>query len=220
MQKAQDALKLAQEEAQAAKVEAEEHKRKLEDLEKGSKADLEKAQKYSEKVEGRLRALVDKIAGDSFLFFFELLVPVHSFLIDSRIFAASSGVPLSLADADVKTEELLVNMKTSLERWFQNVYPEGQMPSSLEELLRYFSAPEDPLKKYRNSKLKEGAESALLMALGHGVERELLEKVAESFPTDTAGKEVDVAPFTKLAGRLAKKIVRYLNDRMKEMNVE
>ena len=124
---------------------------------------------------------------------------------------------MGLADVEGKTEELLANMKTSLERWFENVHPDAVMPASLAELLQYFSAPADPQKVYRNKKLKEGAESALLMALSHGVDRRVLEKVAESFPTDAAGKEVDIAPFAKLSSRLAKKIIGYLNDRKERL---
>ncbi len=63
VEEAEKAMKLAQNEAEAAKNKAEESKKKLEDLEKRSKSDLEKANKYSEKVEGRLRALAEKISG-------------------------------------------------------------------------------------------------------------------------------------------------------------
>ena len=70
---------------------------------------------------------------------------------------------------------------------------------------------------YRVTKLKEGAESALLMVLAHGVEESVLEKIAESFPTDDAGKEVDVTPFVKPSRRFACKINDYLNDRKKKL---
>ena len=219
LEEAERALKLAQNEAEAAKGKAEESKKKLEDLEERSKNDLDKANKYAEKAEGRLRTLTEKISGNYCCFEIHLPFLSHFLILTStpHLLKASSGIPLGLADVDGKTEELLANMKTSLERWFENVYPEAEMPASLGELLQYFSAPADPLKAYRNKKLKEGAESALLMALSHGVDKEVLEKVAESFPTDAAGKEVDIAPFAKLSRRLAKKITGYLNERKERL---
>ena len=55
------------------------------------------------------------------------------------------------------------------------------------------------------------------MVLAHGVEESVLERIAESFPTDNAGKEVDVTPFIKPSRRFARKINDYLNDRKKKL---
>ena len=57
----------------------------------------------------------------------------------------------------------------------------------------------------------------MLMVLAHGVEESVLERIAESFPTDNAGKEVDVTPFVKPSRRFARKINDYLNDRKKKL---
>ena len=57
----------------------------------------------------------------------------------------------------------------------------------------------------------------MLMVLAHGVEESVLERIAESFPTDNARKEVDVIPFVKPSRRFARKINDYLNDRKKKL---
>ena len=61
------------------------------------------------------------------------------------------------------------------------------------------------------------SESALMMVLAHRVEESALERIAESFPKDSDGKEVDVTPFVKPSHRFARKINDYLNDRKKKL---
>ena len=123
-------------------------------------------------------------------------------------------------DAEEKTTELFLRAKVALERWHSNIFPESEAPRSFGELLNVFAAPIDPLMGYRATKLKEGAESALLMVLAHGVEESVLERIAESFLTDNAGKEVDVTPFVKPSRRFARKINEYLTDRKKKLASE
>ena len=120
-------------------------------------------------------------------------------------------------DAVEKTTELFLRAKVALERWHSNVFPEAEIPKTFGELLDVFTAPADPLMEYRATKLKEGAESALLMVLAHGVEESTLEKIAASFPKDNDGKEVDVTPFVKPSRRFARKINEYLTARKKKM---
>ena len=98
------------------------------------------------------------------------------------------GISLGVVDAEEKTAELFLRAKVALERWYSNVFPKSEAPKSFGELLDIFAAPVDPLMGYRATKLKEGAESALLMVLAHGVEESVLERIAESFPKDNAGK--------------------------------
>ena len=87
-----------------------------------------------------------------------------------------------------KTTELFLRAKVALERWHSNVFPEAELPKTFGELLDKFAAPVDPLMEYRATKLKEGAESALLMVLVHGVEESTLEKIAASFPRMTKAR--------------------------------
>ena len=88
-----------------------------------------------------------------------------------------------------KTSELFLRAKVALERWHSNVLPEAELSKTFGELLDKFAAPADPLMEYRATKLKEGAESALLMVLAHGVKESTLEKIAASFPKDSEGQE-------------------------------
>ena len=116
-----------------------------------------------------------------------------------------------------KTTELFLQAKVALERWHSNVFPEAEVPKTFDELLGIFAAPVDPLMEYRATKLKEGAESALLMVLAHGVDESTLEKIAPSFLKDNDGKEVDVTPFVKPSRRFARKINEYLAAHKKKM---
>ena len=130
------------------------------------------------------------------------------------------GISLGVLDAEDKTTELLLKARTALERWYSNVFPESEAPKSFGELLNVFSAPVDPLRGYQATKLKEGAESALLMVLAYGVEESVLEKIAESFPTNDAGEEVDVTPFVKPSRTFAWKINEYLTARKDKLALE
>ena len=119
-----------------------------------------------------------------------------------------------------KTSELFLRAKVALERWHSNVFLEAELPKTFGELLDKFAAPVDSLMEYRATKLKEGAESALLMVLAHGVEESTLEKIAASFPKDDEGQEVDVKPFVKPSRRFARKINEYLTARKKKLTSE
>ena len=119
-----------------------------------------------------------------------------------------------------KTSELFLRAKVALERWHSNVFPEAELPKTFGELLDKFTAPVDPLMEYRATKLKEGAESALLMVLAHGVEESTHEKIAASFPKDDEGQEVDVKPFVKPSRKYARKINEYLTARKKKLTSE
>ena len=97
-------------------------------------------------------------------------------------------ISLGPLDAEEKICELFLRVKVALERWHSNVLPEVELPKTFGELLEKFAASDDPLMEYRATKLKEGAESALLMVLAHGVEESTLEKIAASFPKDDEGQ--------------------------------
>ena len=119
-----------------------------------------------------------------------------------------------------KTSELFLWAKVALERWHSIVFPEAELPKTFGELMDKFAAPADPLMEYRVTKLKEGAESALLMVLAHGVEESTLEKIAASFPKNSEGQEVDVKPFIKPSRKYDRKINEYLTARKKKLTSE
>ena len=129
-------------------------------------------------------------------------------------------ISLGPLDAVEKVSELFLRVKVALERWHSNVLPEAELPKTFGELLEKFAASDDPLMEYRATKLKEGAESALLMVLAHGVEESTLEKIAASFPKDDEGQEVDVKPFVKPSRKYARKINEYLTARKKKLTSE
>ena len=51
--------------------------------------------------------------------------------------------------------------------------------------------------EFKATKLWEGGEAIMLMVLAHGVDKTVVEKIAEAYPTSEDGKEVDPIPFVK-----------------------
>ena len=113
----------------------------------------------------------------------------------SIVTAASSGINLGVADVDTKLEGLLTSLKSALQRWFRTVLPKKDVPSSLYQLIEAFSDPTDPMLEYKAAKLREGGEAIMLMILAHGVDKSIVEKIAEAYPAGEDGKEVDPTPF-------------------------
>ena len=124
--------------------------------------------------------------------------------------AASSGINLGVADVDTKLEGLLINLKGALQRWFRMVLPKKDVPSSLYQLIEAFSDPTDPMTKYKAAKLREGGEAIMLMILAHGVDKSVVEKIAEAYPVGEDGKEVDPTPFVRPSRQYTHKINEYL----------
>ena len=131
---------------------------------------------------------------------------------------ASSGINLGVADADIKLEGLLVDLKSALQRWFHTVFPKKEVPSSLHQLIEAFNDPIDPMLEYKATKLREGGEAIMLMVLAHGVDKAVVEKIAEAYPTSEDGKEVDPTPFVKPSRQYARKINEYMVARRKRMS--
>ena len=125
-----------------------------------------------------------------------------------------------MADADVKLEQLFMSLKGALQRWFISVFPKKEEPSSLDELLKIFSAPVNLMLEYRATKLREGGEAIMLMVLAHGVDESVIRRIAEAYPKDSDGKEVDPSPFVKPSRRFARKINEYLIERKKRLAME
>ena len=50
----------------------------------------------------------------------------------------------------------------------------------------------------------------MLMVLAHGVDEAIVNKIAEAYPKDKDGKEVDPSPFVKPSRQYAQKINEYM----------
>ena len=131
--------------------------------------------------------------------------------------SASSGINLGVADVDTKLEGLLVNLKSALQRWFRTVFPKKEIPSSLHQLIEAFNDPIDPMLEYKAAKLREGSEAIMLMVLAHGVEQDVVQKIAEAYPKGEDGKEVDPSPFVKPSRQYTRKINEYMVARRQRM---
>ena len=130
---------------------------------------------------------------------------------------ASSGINLGVADVDIKLEGLLVNLKSTLQRWFHTVFLKKEVPSSLHQLIEAFNDPIDPTLEYKATKLQKGGEAIMLMVLAHDVEKVVVEKIAEAYATGEDGKEVDPTPFVKPSRQYAHKINEYMVAHRKRM---
>jgi hypothetical protein len=131
--------------------------------------------------------------------------------------SVSSGINLGVADVDTKLEGLLVNLKSALQRWHSTVFPKEKAPLSLHQLIEAFNAPVDPMLEYRATKLREGGEAIMLMVLAHGVDKEVIEKIAQAYPTGDDGKEVDVTPLVVPSRQYARRINEYMVARRQRM---
>ena len=67
-----------------------------------------------------------------------------------------------------------MNLKRALQRWFINIFPKKEVPSSLSELIDFFNVPIDPMLKYQATKLREGGEAIMLMVLAHGIDESIV----------------------------------------------
>ena len=105
------------------------------------------------------------------------------------------GINLGVADVDVKLEGLLVNLKSALQRWFINVFPKKEVPSSLHQLVEAFNAPIDPMLEYRATKLREGDKAIILMILAHDVDEAVVQQITEAYPKDKDGQGGRSIPF-------------------------
>ena len=118
---------------------------------------------------------------------------------------------------DVKLEVLLVNLKSGFQRWFHTVFPKKETPSSLHQLIDAFNAPIDPMLEYKATKLREGGEAIMLMVLAHGVDEAIVEKIAQAYPTDKDGKEVDITPLVVPSCQYGRRINEYMVARRQRM---
>ena len=125
-----------------------------------------------------------------------------------------------MSDTDTKLGKLFVSLKGALQWWFTSVFPKKEVPSSLDKLLEIFSAPIDPMLEYHVTKLREGGEAIMLMVLAHGIDELVIRRIAEAYPKDSDGKEVDPSPFVKPSRRFARKINEYLIERKKRLAME
>ncbi len=132
--------------------------------------------------------------------------------------SVSSGINLGVADVDTKLEEMLVNLKSALQRWFRAVFPKKEMPSSLHQLVEVFNAPIDPMLEYKATKLREGGEAIMLMVLAHGVDTAVVEKIAQAYPTSKDGKEVDLTPLVVPSRQYTRRINEYMVARRQKLS--
>ena len=109
-------------------------------------------------------------------------------------------------------------MKGALQRWFRTVLPKKEVPSSLYQLIEAFNDPIDPTLEYKAAKLREGGEAIMLMILAHGVDKSIVEKIAEAYPAGEDGKEVDPTPFVRPSRQYTRKINEYLVARRNKMS--
>ena len=71
--------------------------------------------------------------------------------------------------------------------------------------------------EYKATKLREGGEAIMLMVLAHGVDKEVIEKIAQAYPTGDDGKEVDVTPLVVPSRQYARRINEYMVARRQRM---
>ena len=96
--------------------------------------------------------------------------------------------------------------------------PKERLPSYLYHLIKAFNDPIDPMLEYKAAKLREGGEAIMLMMVAHGVDKSIVEKIAEAYSAGEDGKEVDPTPFVRPSRQYTRKINEYLVARRNKMS--
>ena len=115
--------------------------------------------------------------------------------------------------------ELMAQAKVALVRFHEDVFPGKGPPATIKELVEVIGADEDPLVSYSHAQTRTGAEVALTLAMGHGIEGDY-QKATSEFPKGPDGKLVDITPFRKRARKHAKRLAVLVAQRAAEREKE
>lgn len=118
----------------------------------------------------------------------------------------------------VQVEALVSKLKGGLQRLYANVSSRKKLKErSFGELVGFLCAEKDPLLGYSSDQTRTGAELALTLAMGHGIEGDYV-KATSSFPTGPDGKEVDLTEFSQLARSLSLKLITMMKKRADKLD--
>ncbi|KAM0901778.1 hypothetical protein ACQ4PT_019735 [Festuca glaucescens] len=182
--------------------EIEELKKKIDALEKGAQIAINRALAEAQEREDerlaeaasrekdlatRLHALAEKISG-------AIEVPLDS---DDQAHTDSLASAVAAVEGcGVQVEALASRLKGGLQRFYANVSSKKKLKErSFGELVSFLCALKDPLLGYSSDQTRTGAELALTLAMGHGIEGDYV-NAASSFPTGPDGEEVDLTEYS------------------------
>ena len=118
-----------------------------------------------------------------------------------------------------QVRELMAQAKAGLVRFHQDVFPEKEPPVTIRELVGVIGADEDPLVGYSHAQTRTGAEVALTLAMGHGIDGDF-QKAFSEFPRGPDGTPVDLVPFRKQAKKHARRLAALVAQRAAERDKE
>ncbi|PNT71552.1 hypothetical protein BRADI_2g31113v3 [Brachypodium distachyon] len=97
--------------------------------------------------------------------------------------------------------------------------PDGSVPESLNGLIDFFAASQDPVEEYCQHRSKTDAELFFTLALAHGVEEDILRRVASQSTRSRAGDTVSLGPLMGKGKELAEISLRQPRRSIEEMNL-
>jgi len=104
-----------------------------------------------------------------------------------------------------QANELVVKARNTLFDLYGKMFPKAKPPQELSALVNLFGADRDSLGKYSKAQTMCGAETALALAMAHGIQGDFNKAMSE-MPKGPDGQEIALAPFGREARELAKKL--------------
>ena len=98
---------------------------------------------------------------------------------------------------------------------YQMMFPEQEVPTRLEDLIKVFLGT-PVLVDFSRAQTLSGAEAVLTLTRAHGAEVDF-PRIFSSVPTDDQGLEINLEPFAEAARPLAERLLTLLERRAKEM---
>ena len=122
----------------------------------------------------------------------------------------------STEDQVSKTRVMLGKLRRVLIDFFKTMFPEQEIPDSIEGLVSAFMGT-PALVEFSRAQILSGAEAVLTLTGAHGVNPDYA-TIFSKIPVGEDGREVDLKPFEEKAIPLADKLLKFLEAREKELD--
>ena len=110
---------------------------------------------------------------------------------------------------------MMGKLRLILKDLYQMMFPEQEVPTGLEDLIKVFLGT-PIIVDFSRAQTLSGAEDVLTLTRAHGAEVDF-PSIFSSVPTDKQGLEINLEPFADAAKPLAEQLLAFLERRVKEM---
>ena len=110
---------------------------------------------------------------------------------------------------------MMGKLRLILKDLYQMMFPEQEVPTGLEDLIKVFLGT-PVIVNFSRAQTLSGAEAVLTLTREHGAEIDF-SSIFSSVPMDEQGLEINLEPFVDAAKPLAEQLLAFLERRAKEM---